>query len=72
MLALSPATAIEFPMTVYMLEEILGVLVLLAAAMATFFVLAVAIVVFREGIRRAVLWAKTGVMHPARLNPKRS
>jgi len=60
-----------FLMTLYTLEEVLGVLLLLAVSMAAILVLAVACILFQEGIRRAVLWAKTGVMHPARLNPKR-
>jgi len=58
-------------MTVYMLEEFLGALALVAVSILAFLVLALACILFREGIRRAVLWAKTSVVHPARLNPKR-
>ena len=49
-------------MNLYMVQEYLGVLLVLAVSTATILVFAVAFVLFREGIRRAVSGAKTGVM----------
>jgi hypothetical protein len=61
-----------FAMDLYMVEEFLVVLFLLAVSTATILVFAVAFILFQEGIRRAVLWLKTGVMRLAGLSPKSS
>lgn len=57
-------------MNLYMAQEFLVVLLLLAASTATVFGLAVALVLFLEGIRRAVPLAKTGVVRRPNLSPK--
>jgi hypothetical protein len=48
-------------MRLYEVQEILVVLLLLAASAVTVFVFAVAFILFQEGIRRTLLWAKTRV-----------
>jgi hypothetical protein len=54
-----------FPMNLYMVQEFLGVLLLLAVSTATILVFAVAFILFQEGTRRAVHWAKTDVIRLA-------
>jgi hypothetical protein len=61
-----------FAMNFYTVQEFLVVLFLLAVSTATILVFAVACILFQEGIRRAILWAKTGVMRLAGLSPKSS
>jgi hypothetical protein len=48
-------------MRLYSVQEILVVLLLLAASAVTVFVSAVAFILFQEGIRRCLLWAKAGI-----------
>jgi hypothetical protein len=57
-------------MNFYTVQEFLAVLLLLAISTATILVFAVAFILFQEGIRRAVLWVKTGVIRLASLSPK--
>ncbi len=57
-------------MNLYMVQEFLVVLLLLATSTATIFGLAVALVLFLEGIRRAVPLAKTAVVRRPDLSPK--
>lgn len=59
-------------MNFYNLQEFLAVLLLLAVLTATILVFAVAFVLFQEGIRRAILWAKTSVVRVVGLSPKSS
>jgi hypothetical protein len=54
--------ATGFSMNLYSILEYLELLLLLAVTTATILVLAVAFVLLHEGIRRVVLWAKTGDM----------
>jgi len=54
----------------YLVQEFLAVLLLLAASTATILGFAVALVLFQEGIRRAVPWAKTSVLRRRDLSPK--
>jgi hypothetical protein len=46
-------------MNLYIVQEYLGVLLLLAVLTVIILVLAVAFVLLQEGTRRAMLWAKT-------------
>lgn len=62
-------TATGFAMNFYTVQEFLVVLFLLAVSTATILVIAVAFILFQEGIRWAVLWAKTGVIRLAGLRP---
>jgi hypothetical protein len=48
-----------FEMNLYIVQEYLGVLLMLAVSTAIILVFAVAFVIFQEGIRRAMLWGKT-------------
>lgn len=50
-------------MNLYMMQEFLGVLVVVAAAMGTILVFVVAFILFQEGIRRAVHGTKARVIH---------
>jgi hypothetical protein len=63
-------TAIGFEMNFYTVQEFLVVLLVLAVSTATILVFAVAFILFQEGIRRAVLLAKTGFIRLAGLSPK--
>jgi hypothetical protein len=54
-------------MRLYAVQEVLVVLLLLAASAVTVFVSAVAFILFQEGIRRCLLWAKAGVARLAGL-----
>lgn len=49
-------------MNFYLVQEILGVLLVLAILMGTLLVFAIAFILFQEGMRRAVRWARTGVV----------
>jgi hypothetical protein len=60
MLALLLVAAMWFLTKIYVVQEVLVVLFLLAASMVTILVLAVVFILFQEGIRRAALWARTG------------
>jgi hypothetical protein len=52
-----------FEMNLYMMQEFLGVLVVLAAATGTILVFGIAFILFQEGIRRAVHVAKARLIH---------
>ena len=54
-------------MRLYVVQEILVVLLLFAASAVTVFVFAVAFILFQEGVRRSLHWAKTGVARLAGL-----
>lgn len=47
----------------YMMQEFLGVLIVLAAATGTILVFGIAFILLQEGIRRAVHGAKARVVH---------
>lgn len=66
------ASELGFAMNFYTVQEFLAVLLLLAVLTAIILVFAVGIVLFQEGIRRAVLWAKTSVVRVVGLSPKSS
>jgi hypothetical protein len=53
---------VGFPMNLFMVQEFLGVLLVLALSMAAILVVGVAFILLQEGIRRIVRWAKTGVV----------
>jgi cell division protein FtsW (lipid II flippase) len=61
-------TAMGFAMNLFMVQEFLAVLLLLALSTATILVFAVAFMLFHDGIRWALLWAKT-VIRLAALSP---
>lgn len=50
-------------MNLYIVQEFLGVLVVLAAATGTILVFGIAFILFQEGIRRALHSAKAHVKH---------
>jgi hypothetical protein len=54
----------------YMVQEFIAVLLLLAVSTATILGFACALVLFQEGIRRAVRWAKTSLVRRPDLSPK--
>jgi hypothetical protein len=60
----------EFQVNLYMMQEFLGVLVVLAAATGTILVFGVAFILLQEGIRRAAYGAKASVMHFKGLSAK--
>jgi membrane protein YdbS with pleckstrin-like domain len=68
-LALLLVGTIRFLTKLYMVQEILLVLLLVAVSTVTILAFAVALILFHEGIRRAALWAKAGVIRHASLNP---
>jgi hypothetical protein len=70
MLALLLVATMAFTMKLYMVQEILVLLLVLAVSTVTIFVFAVAFILLQEGIRRAVLWAKIGVVRLAGLSPQ--
>ena len=57
-------------MILYTVEECLGVLLVLAILMGTILVFGILFILCQEGIRRAVRWAKTGVMPLEGLGPQ--
>jgi energy-converting hydrogenase Eha subunit E len=65
-------TAMGFAMNFYTFQEFLAVMLLLAVLMGTILVFAVVLILFQEGIRRAIFWAKTGVIRPGGFSPKSS
>jgi len=69
MLALLFVAAMGFAMKLYLVQEILVVLLLLAVSTVTIFILAAAFILFQEGIRRTVLWTKAGVARLVGLRP---
>ena len=58
----------QFALKLYLLQEILVVLLLVALSMMGLLVFVVAFVLFQEGVRCAILWGKTGVGRLARLS----
>jgi hypothetical protein len=52
-----------FEMNLYMMQEFLGVLVVLATAIGTILVFGIAFILFQEGIRRAAHGAKARIKH---------
>jgi hypothetical protein len=70
MRALQFVTAMGLAMNLYWVQEFLAVLLLVAFSTATILAFAVASILFREGIRRAVVWTKTAVIRPGGLRPK--
>ena len=48
-------------MTLYVVQETFVMLLLLAALAVTTIICAVAFILFQEGMRRTLLWAKTGL-----------
>jgi hypothetical protein len=51
-----------FEMNLYMIQEFLGVLIVLAAATGTILFFGIAFILFQEGVRRAVHEAKARVI----------
>ncbi|MGA7225381.1 MAG: hypothetical protein WBX16_21160, partial [Candidatus Acidiferrales bacterium] len=51
-----------FEMNLYVMQEFLGVLVVLAAATGTMLVIGIAFILFQEGIRRAAHGAKARII----------
>jgi hypothetical protein len=68
MLALLMVALVAFATNLYMVEEMLVVLLLLAVSTATILVFLIAFIPFHEGIRRTA--AKTGLIRPANLSPQ--
>jgi hypothetical protein len=60
MLALLLVAAMRYATKLYVVQEILVVVLLVAFSTVTILVLAVGFILFQEGIRRAVRWAMTG------------
>jgi hypothetical protein len=71
MLALQILAALVPGKKVYMLQEILVVMILTAITVAAIWLFLVAFVLFQEGIRRAVLWIKSGIAQLALLSHRR-
>lgn len=67
-LQLLAALALGKKVYVYMVQEVLVMVLLVAVSVAAILLLLVAFVLFREGIRRAALWAKTWVARVAGSN----
>jgi hypothetical protein len=68
MLAILLLAAWQFAIRFYLTQEIFVVLLLVALSMMVILVIAVAFVLFQEGIRRAILWGKIGFVRLARLS----
>jgi hypothetical protein len=69
LLALLLVAAIRFLTKLYMVQEILVVLFLLAVSTVTILAFALAFISLHAGICRAALWAKAGVIRHASLSP---
>jgi hypothetical protein len=59
-----------FEMSVYIAQEFLGVLLVLATLTGTILFLGIAFILFQEGIRRAVRGTRTGIAAPRGVNAK--
>jgi hypothetical protein len=70
MLALLLVAAMRNATKLYMVQEILVVLFVVAVSMMTIFVLVAAFILFQEGIRRTAHWAKVGIIRFAHLSPQ--
>lgn len=68
-LALPLVAAMRFLTKLYVVQEILVVVLLLAVSTVTILAFAVAFISLHAGIRRAALWAKAGVIRHAGLSP---
>src|SRR6516162_1993991 len=68
--ALLLVPAMGFAMKLYIVQEILVVLLILAVPMVIVLIFAVTVILFQEGIRWAVCGAKTGVVRLAGLSPQ--
>jgi hypothetical protein len=68
-LALLVVAAVRALTKLYIVQEILVVLLLLAISTVTILTLAVALILLQEGIRRAALWTKIGLIRLAYLSP---
>jgi hypothetical protein len=68
-LALLLVAAVRFLTKLYIVQEILVVLFLLAISTVTILTFAVAFMLLQEGIRRAALWTKIGLIRLAYLSP---
>ena len=66
-LALLLVVAMGFVRKLYVVQEILVVLLLLAIPIVTILVFGVAFILIQEGIRRAVLWAKNDAVRAVRM-----
>jgi len=67
-LPLLAALALDKKVYVYMLQEVLIVKLLTAISVAAIMLLSVAFVLFQDGMRRVVLWIKTGILQLAKLS----
>jgi hypothetical protein len=67
MLALLFVATMGFARKLYIMQEAIVVLLLLAVLTAAILVLSVVFILFLEGISWAVLWRKTGITHLSRL-----
>lgn len=67
--ALLLVAAVRFLTKLYIVQEILVVLLLLAISTVTILALAVALILLHEGIRRAALWTKIALIRLAYLSP---
>jgi hypothetical protein len=55
---------------VYLVQETLAVLLMIAVSTGTIFAFAVAFLLLREGIRRTIQWMKLGYIWLARFGPQ--
>ena len=70
MLAFLFVATVGFARKLYIMQEAIVVLLLLAGLMAAILVLATVFTLFLEGISRAVLWKKSVVESPTSLSPQ--
>jgi hypothetical protein len=70
MLALLLVAAVRLATRLYMVQEILVVLLLLAVSTVTVLGFAVAVILLQEGIRQAALWGKIGLIRLGNLSPQ--
>jgi hypothetical protein len=66
-LALSLLAVLALGKRVYMLQEALVVMLLIALSVAVILLFLVIFVLFQAGVRQAVLWLKTGIVRLSRL-----
>jgi hypothetical protein len=72
LLAVLLLAALAFGKMVYfMVQEALVVMLLIAITVVALWLFLVAFVLFQEGIRRAVLWTKNGIVRLALLSQRR-
>jgi len=68
MLALFLVAAMRYATKLYVVQEILVVLFVVATSTSTILVLAVAFILLQGGIRRTALWSKIGLTRLANLS----